>query len=237
MMNYGDDLPRYPAFYEETIAVGATDRFDRRAAPFSNGGSDASSYGAHIDLSAPGDGLISTYYNGGYANGWGTSQATPLVSAVAALMLSLDPDMTPEQVRSILLATADDSVGRPGEDTPGFDIYHGWGRLNAEAALAATEGNSTIPSLSPVYPPRPNPSPGTVSFRYDLTSPGAVTLRIYDVRGRLVHTIIDRVARSIGQHIETWDGRDADGVRVPGGIYLYELNLNGRRITGKLIRF
>jgi len=237
MMNYGDDVPRYPAFYEETIAVGATDRYDRRADPFGSGVSDASSYGTHIDLIAPGDGLISTYFNSGYANGWGTSQATPLVSAVAALMISLDPDLTPEEVRSILQATADDGVGRPEEDTPGFDIYHGWGRLNAEAALAAVVGNATMPPLTYLYPPRPNPSPGTVSFRYDLTSPGPVTLRIYDVRGRLVRTLLDRVARSSGHHIETWDGRDTDGVTVPGGVSLYELIHNGRRITGKLIRF
>ncbi|MFC1627566.1 S8 family serine peptidase [Gemmatimonadota bacterium] len=237
MMNYGDDLPRYPAFYEETIAVGATDQFDRRADPFGSGGSDASSYGAHIDLTAPGDGLISTYINSRYVIGWGTSQATPLVSAVAALMLSLDPDMTPGEVRSVLQATADDGVGTPGEDTPGFDIYHGWGRLNAEAALAATVGNSTTPTLSQVYPPRPNPSPGPVSFRYDLDVSGLVTIRIRDIRGRLVHSLLDQAVRTSGTHLETWDGRDAGGVMVPAGVYLYEMILNGRRITGKLIRF
>ena len=237
MMNYGDDEPRYPAVYDETIAVGATDRFDRRADPFGSGPPDASSYGAHIDLVAPGDGLISTYFNSGYAQGWGTSQATPLVSAVAALMISLEPDLMPEDIRSILQATADDGVGRPEEDTPGFDIYHGWGRLNAWAALAAVASSASNPLAQTVYPPRPNPSPGPVSFRFDLDSPAQVTLRIYNIRGRLVHTFLNRVARSIGSHIETWDGRDAYGARVPGGVYLYELILAGRRVTGKFIRF
>jgi len=237
MMNYGDDLPRYPAFYEETIAVGATDRNDRRADPFGSSPGDASSYGAHIDLVAPGDGLISTYFRGNYALYWGTSQATPLVSAVGALMLALEPNLTGDQIRTILRSTADDGIGRPTEDTPGFDIYHGWGRLNAEAALGHTATIYSDPLATLAYPPRPNPSPGTVGFRYDLAAPAAVSLKIYDVRGRLVHVLLDRAARSSGSHLESWDGRDDSGERVAGGVYLYVLIAGSDRFTGKLIRF
>ncbi len=239
MMNYGDDLPRYPAFYDETIAVGATDRNDSRADPFGSNPADASSYGAHIDLVAPGDGLISTYNRSNYALGWGTSQATPLVSAVGALILALAPDLAVNQVRSILRASADDGVGRPTEDTAGFDIYHGWGRLNAEAALAIVVNSRTDAwgSLTRVYPPRPNPSPGTVGFRYDLGYACPVTIRIYDVRGRLVHVLLDRAPRSRGTHLDTWDGRDTSGERVAGGVYLFVLLAGSERFTGKIIRF
>jgi hypothetical protein len=152
-------------------------------------------------------------------------------------MLALDPDLTGLEVRSILQTSADDEVGRPEEDTSGFDIYHGWGRLNAASALAAVSDSISPPSRVAVYPPRPNPSPGRVGFRYDLTDPAPVSLRIYDVRGRLVHVLLDRAARSAGAQVETWDGRDADGRLVPGGVYLWVLTVGGERYTGKLIRF
>ncbi|MOA64867.1 Extracellular serine protease precursor [compost metagenome] len=55
--------------------------------------------------------------------------ATPYVAGVAALLLSLYPNMTPAQVKARLESTADD-VG-----IPGFDVYTGHGRINAARAL------------------------------------------------------------------------------------------------------
>jgi len=58
-----------------------------------------------------------------------------MVSGVAALIASVKPDVTQDQMRALLCAGADDEVGDPAEDTPGFDIYYGWGRLNAYNSL------------------------------------------------------------------------------------------------------
>jgi subtilisin family serine protease len=73
MMNEGSSVAYYPAAYPETIAVGSTDKMDLR--------SDFSSYGNHIDLSAPGSEILSTYWvtpnQHNYAYLWGTSMATP----------------------------------------------------------------------------------------------------------------------------------------------------------------
>lgn len=236
MMNFGDETPRYPAAYEETIAVGATDRNDQRADPFSIGENTSSSFGEHIDLIAPGDLLISTYFNGDYTSGSGTSQATPLVSGVAALMISLNTDLEPEGVRSILRITTDDQVGRPSEDTPGFDIYHGAGRLNAGSALADVAAAVTIPTTFDAPPPRPNPSYGPVRFPIDLSETEIVTLRIFDTRGRLIRILLDAVSMPAGHHLESWYGADSNGQKVPSGIYIYELIVGSHRVTGKLIR-
>ena len=59
----------------------------------------------------------------------GTSGAAPQVSGVAALMLSVNPNLTESQVRTILNETATDM------GTSGFDNTFGHGRLNAQAAL------------------------------------------------------------------------------------------------------
>ncbi len=236
MMNFDNDVPYYPAAFSETIAVGATNDEDRRADPFLWGG--GSSYGDHIDLVAPGNGLISTNRNGGYARYAGTSQATALVSGVAALMIQLDVTLTVEEVRTILRKKADDQVGRISEDTPGFDIYHGGGRLNAASALDSVATATSVPTAFTATPPRPNPSMGPVPVRfvYDLTEANPVTQRIYDARGRLVITVLEGDWRLAGRHVETWDGKGPRGNLVPSGIYLYELIAGSHRVTGKLIR-
>lgn len=138
-----------PAAYSGVIAVGAHTEFDL-VASYSNGGSE-------IDIVAPGGAgrskalkegqqiwstwpsyftyeyfqkrVTSTYY----AATSGTSMACPHVTGVVALMLSQEPDLTPAQIRSRLIATADD-IG-----TPGFDQESGYGKMNALRALQWTE--------------------------------------------------------------------------------------------------
>jgi MYXO-CTERM domain-containing protein len=135
MGNTDDGTLMYPAACDEGIEVGATDFADQRASPFVWGG--GSNYGDHIDVMAPGDliyGLDAV--PGQYDFFWsGTSQATPLVAGLVALMLSRDPDLSPAEVRALLHDGAEDQVGRADEDTPGFDRYHGYGRVNASHTL------------------------------------------------------------------------------------------------------
>ncbi len=109
----------YPAAYSPLcISVGASDPEDKKAW-FSN-------FGPHLDLVAPGVSILSTY-PGGYAVGDGTSFAAPIISGAAALLLSLKPNLTPDQVRKALIYTTDDVNG---ESLPGFDYYMGYGRAN-----------------------------------------------------------------------------------------------------------
>jgi thermitase len=61
MMNANSTTPYYPANYTNPIAVGATNNLDWRAVPFCWGG--GSSYGAHIELVAPGDWIYSTLWD------------------------------------------------------------------------------------------------------------------------------------------------------------------------------
>jgi subtilisin family serine protease len=66
----------------------------------------------------------------------GTSMATPQVAGVAGLLLSLQPDLTPSQVRHYLQAGATD-IGKPG-----YDEYFNFGLLNAyDSLLAAMKSN------------------------------------------------------------------------------------------------
>jgi len=79
----------------------------------------------------------------------------------------------------------------------------------------------------------PNPfNPQTV-IRYRLASDGSARLRIFDVRGALVRTLVDR-PEVAGLHAVDWDGRDNRGAEVAGGMYFYRLEAAGSRETRRM---
>lgn len=131
MGNDGNERPSYPAAIDGVFSVGATD-ISNKIARFSQ-------YGSHIDISAPGVNIMATFPRNAsgmpgkdYGAISGTSMATPIVSAVAALVMSQNPGISVAQVESILKASAKDA------GDPGFDKYFGAGIVNAEAALNAS---------------------------------------------------------------------------------------------------
>jgi thermitase len=139
MGNDNSNKVYYPAAYTDVIAVGAIDTDDTRCVPpdwqgfgMPNGGSN---YGSHIDVVAPGNWIYSTVWNDNYQYWAGTSMAAPYVSGVAALLFAQEPTLTNAEIYQIIISTANDQVGNPAEDTPGWDQYYGYGRINACQAL------------------------------------------------------------------------------------------------------
>jgi subtilisin family serine protease len=121
----------YPAACNHAIAVAATDSADNKSS-FSN-------YGTWITLAAPGSSIYTTAKGGGYASVSGTSFSSPITAGVAALILSVNPLLTAQQVVDILKGSADD-LG-----TVGFDQYFGHGRVNVSKAIAAAQ-EALVPS-------------------------------------------------------------------------------------------
>ncbi len=70
-----------------------------------------------------------------YKHFGGTSSACPLVAGICALILSVNPDLTAKQVKEILIKTAD-KIGRPSEYVNGHSVKYGFGRVNADKAVA-----------------------------------------------------------------------------------------------------
>ncbi len=144
--------PSYPAAYPQVLAVSATD------------GADAvtgfSTTGDFVDLSAPGVGVWSTVWStqgDSYGASNGTSAACPYVAGAAALVLSIRPDLSADQVMSVLTRSADD------RGSPGKDPQNGYGRLNLlRAVQLASDPNLSFDA--PASPPAPAPPPSQSAF-------------------------------------------------------------------------
>lgn len=138
-----DDTYNLPAELNDVIVVGAVNREDHRCGAFNcgewGGETPGSGRGPALDVMAPGSldiwttditGAAGENKNGDYTSNFGgTSAAAPFVSGVVALMLSVNPNLTPSQVEDILKKTAF-NLGSPGRE----DAY-GFGRIDAYAAV------------------------------------------------------------------------------------------------------
>lgn len=102
-----------------------------------------STYGDFIDLTAPGVEVHTTQLGGFYGGSSGTSFATPMATAVAALVWSVRGELSPSTVYGILLSTAQD-LGSVGEDA-----RYGAGLLDAEAAVALAQAIADAPDNTP----------------------------------------------------------------------------------------
>ncbi len=139
----------YPAAYPEVLAVAATDASDQRAG-YSN-------YGTGVDLAAPGgtslQGVYSTLPSAGYGWKYGTSMAAPHVSGAAALIWSVAPGLSVEQVERVLLETCAKVGGIPYPN--GRNEHLGYGRLDVPAAVRRARELAGIPTSTPTRPPLP----------------------------------------------------------------------------------
>ena len=81
----------------------------------------------------------------------------------------------------------------------------------------------------------PNPFNPVTSIRYGITDRAHVTLRVYDVRGRLVRTLVDEVQNPDANHRVEWNGRNNAGNPVASGVYFYKLNAKNFTKTRKMV--
>jgi hypothetical protein len=123
----------YPASEPGVIGVSAT--------MLSNGNEifrTGYNYGVNVDLSAPGDNIKTTDPTDptGYATVSGTSFSAPLVSALAGLILSINPTLSVADVTKVLINSTDkiDAAAHP-YNASGWNQYHGYGRINAKKAV------------------------------------------------------------------------------------------------------
>ena len=136
--NKGNATLYYPAAYETVIGVGAVD----------SGGNVAwmSNRNDSVFLTAPGMDVKTTGVNVGCVTDSGTSFSTPIVSAAAAVLLSIDHTLLPEEIRTLLAGTATD------RGAAGWDANYGYGILNMAQAVAQAEAQAAEQEEIPDMP-------------------------------------------------------------------------------------
>ncbi len=80
----------------------------------------------------------------------------------------------------------------------------------------------------------PNPLNPETRIAFSLPRAEAVTLQVFDLRGKVVRTLIDG-PRGAGRHEVVWDGTDAHGLHAASGTYVYRLITPGRVVSRKLM--
>ncbi|UCE61523.1 MAG: S8 family serine peptidase [Phycisphaerales bacterium] len=135
--NSGGSGIGYPSSLPTVNAVGANNRYGNRAY--------FSTYGTGIAFVAPGQTIGTTdrtgsagYFGGDYGYVDGTSYSSPYAAGVAAMVLSVNDQLTAAEVGQIMNDTCMD------RGAAGYDIYYGWGIVNAHAAMLAASPGVTL---------------------------------------------------------------------------------------------
>jgi len=169
--NNGSSNPSYPAYYENCIAVAATDTDDNLYS-FSN-------YGNWVDVAAPGAAL-STVPGNSYKTMRGTSMASPFVAGLAGLLYAIAEDTngngkTNDEIRSIIQNSTDDiKVSGIGN-----------GRINAYNAVTSITPPAPAPSPTPTPTPAPSPTPAPINRTFGLDNGN----NTYDQHGNAIQAM------------------------------------------------
>jgi subtilisin-like proprotein convertase family protein len=109
-----------------------------------------------------------------------------------------------------------------------------WGLNFTLAGSVASVGDEMLPTATRLHAAVPNPFNPRTTIRYDIMRTEPVRLDIFDLRGRLVRTLVDE-EKPAGRYEAVWDGRDQQDRGVASGTYLYRLQTGGQVQDRKML--
>ncbi|MCA9679438.1 MAG: T9SS type A sorting domain-containing protein, partial [Myxococcales bacterium] len=109
-----------------------------------------------------------------------------------------------------------------------------------DGTLSGVEEGNPAGTIDPTgrfmaHSPLPNPFSPRTSIRYELPADGAVRLRVFDVSGRHVRTLVDRPLQRAGTHTVTWDGTNTERQSVASGVYFYRLESGSHHAIRRMV--
>jgi len=134
-----------------------------------------------------------------------------------------------------IVYTARDASGNSTVDSSHVWVPHDQGQSRSGRTSNESERASTKNLMGSIlYPSVPNPFNPTTTIAYSISEAGLVRLRVYNVRGEMVRTLV--VANMPpGEYSMTWDGRDSRGALLSTGIYFVRLEHEVSVETRKVI--
>ena len=107
--------------------------------------------------------------------------------------------------------------------------------IERPTAVEQEKTNAALPAAYILLPNYPNPFNSSTILPFQVSAPAAtVTLRIYDLLGQPVRTLLQETLKP-GYHEVVWDGRNDHNTQVASGIYLYRLEADPTHLTRKLL--
>lgn len=211
--NTGSDQdPYFPGRDSKAMMISAVDSMDIKA--------DFADWGSDVHVMAPGTGVRSAHPAGGWAIGSGCSFATPFVTGEVALMLGLNPNLSPDTIESLVENGVDSIDHLPGNQPYEGDL--GSGRIDLYDAIdgitAVSVPGGAVEGPQAHLTAWPRPARRYVDVRLVESvglSPGedAQAVEVIDTAGR-------RVARlELVDGQTRWDLTDATGRDVAPGVY------------------
>jgi hypothetical protein len=130
-------------------------------------------------------------------------------------------------------------------NTAGQAFYDAWVAHGRGAPIAMAQATTSVQVTgvgdgeNPLVgfglaPARPNPFSAKTRVSYALETAGAVKVRVFDISGREVTTLVD-ARQDAGRHEIAWDGRDGSGRMQAGGIYFIRLESGSHRETQRVV--
>jgi hypothetical protein len=99
----------------------------------------------------------------------------------------------------------------------------------------SVQTDAAAPTQTLLLAPAPNPAlGGTAAIAFTLAQAGPARLAVFAVNGRLVRTL-ESGPHAAGVYHSTWDGRDQDGRIAASGVYFFQLEAGGRRMSHSLV--
>jgi len=217
-----------PADGDSVIAVGAVSSDGVRSF-FSSFGPTADGR-IKPDVSAMGSSVHLVRSDGSFGPSSGTSFSSPIVAAVVAQMLQVNPDLNPIEIRDLLRETA--SLGKLGPGNENNSL--GWGIIDADAAITRAEElveeEVPIPNGFEVLPPYPNPFSDRTAFEIRVsTRAESARLTVYNLLGQSVSVPFEGALNPGVNRIVF------DASKLPAGLYLYSFRTNQSSDSGKMI--
>lgn len=139
------------------------------------------------------------------------------------------PYLHPERM-DLRFAVTDETV------SPGVEYRYRIDAVGADGVrtLFETGPVSLAPKAVELHQNVPNPFNPVTTISFSLPRASRATLEIFDVSGALVARLIDGICDP-GEHTVTWNGRNAEGAGVAGGIYLYRLQAGKETVSRKMV--
>ena len=150
---------------------------------------------------------------------------------ILGIVFTANSDAVGPTYLTIEFSTLLDSNGQPiPHNTSGAKIQIDCS-TSADGGDQGTSQNPSTYGLSQNYP---NPYNPTTQIAYQLPQPGVVSLKIYNIKGELVRTLVNEY-KPAGNHIAIWNGKDDAGIELASGIYLYRIQADKFTDSKKMI--